>query len=142
MWPGQVTVSFSLLPALQRKGSAGHLVHKKYLLNVDEGTSVLEGCHEREAFMAPAWGGWVGAACDLFLAKVPCPLGPSPRPTRPPPAVPPCVRRLSRAGACSRHLMPCFQGLRGGRCAEVQLPWGLNPGAWTPGLPEAQHQPS
>lgn len=31
----------------------------KYLLNVDEGTVVLEGCHEREGFMAPAWG-WVG----------------------------------------------------------------------------------
>lgn len=65
-----------------------------------------------------------------------CPFpGPlSPWPTSPLPAVLPCVRRSVKSTRLFRNTRcPASQGFQRSRCAEVQLPHGLNPGAWAPG---------
>lgn len=79
-------------------------------------------------------GGFAGAAFDLYpWPRCPLPRGPSCLARLASPAVPPCVRPVKSRSLFRDIRCLASQGFQRSRSTEVQLPYGLNPGAWAPG---------
>lgn len=81
-------------------------------------------------------------ACGLVFWPTFCLLWPLPGATRPGSCPSSCAVACQARESVPEHLALCFQGSGSYKSTEVQLPQGLNPGAWRqpgPQRPDAGH---